>query len=47
MVMCQKFGNCSISMREVIVISNLQGSDQKKNSLEGALDSRSITVKWH
>ena len=28
--MCPKFGNCSISMREIIITSVLYGFDQKK-----------------
>ena len=32
--MWPKFGNCSISMREVIIISILKGFDQKKTIFE-------------
>ena len=33
-VMCRKFGNSSISMREVITTSILSGFDQKKHFFE-------------
>ena len=36
-VMWPKFGNSSISMREVIIRSILQGFDQKKQFFRGAL----------
>ena len=32
-----KFGNCSISMREVIIISILKGFDQKNQFLRSGL----------
>ena len=34
-VMSQKFGNSSISMREVMITSILEGFDQKNCSFEG------------
>ena len=36
-IMCPKFGNSSISMREVIIIPVLQGFDQKKHFSWGVL----------
>ena len=45
--MCSKIGNSSISMGGVILTSILQGSDQEKHFLRGALGSSSIIWDWH
>ena len=45
-VMWSKLGNPSISMREVIVTSILQGFDQEKHFLRGALGSSLIIWDW-
>ena len=44
--MWQKFGNSSISMREVIITSILYGFDLKKQYLRGGLGSSSIICDW-
>ena len=41
-VMWPKFGNSSIFMREIIIISTLKGFDQKSQFFRGALGSSSI-----
>ena len=44
--MCQKFGNSSISMREVIITSILYGFDLKNQFLRGGLGSSSTIWDW-
>ena len=46
-VMWPKFGNSSIFMREIIIISTLKGFDQKSQFFRGALGSSSIIWDWH
>ena len=46
-VMWPKFGNSSIFMREIIIISTLKGFDQKSQFFRGAIGSSSIIWDWH
>ena len=46
-VMWPKFGNSSIFLREIIIISTLKGFDQKSQFFRGALGSSSIIWDWH
>ena len=44
--MCPKFGNSSISMREVIITSIYKDLTRKPLYLRGALGSSSIVWDW-
>ena len=47
LVLRPKFGNSSVSVREVIIISILWESDQKNHFLMDGLGSSSIIRDWH